>query len=93
MLPRFCNRVWPRVNSVKVEAYVKCNKITGGFTNVAERKRCIQIYAEEYNEGYKQQTRFSSHNSTIKGLVLYLQAKVIVLRGRYFLFYCPVFLF
>jgi hypothetical protein len=80
MLPRFCNRVWLRVNSVKLEAYVKCNKITGGFTNVAEHKRCILTYAGENNEGYKQHIRFCSHNGTVKGLVLYLPANVIVLR-------------
>lgn len=67
MLPRFCSRVWLTVNAVKVEAYVKCDKIIGGFTNVAEHKRCILTYAGENNEGYKQRTRLCSHNSTIKG--------------------------
>lgn len=69
MLPRFCNRVWRRVNVVKVEACVKCNKITGGFTKSAEHKRCILTYAGENNEGYKR-SRSYGHNSTSKGLVL-----------------------
>jgi hypothetical protein len=89
MLPRFCNRVWPRVNLVKVEACVKCNKITGGFTSFSEHKRCILTYAGENNEGYKQ-TRFCSHNNTIKGLVLCLPA-IIYSVGGAFLFYYLVF--
>jgi hypothetical protein len=88
MLPRLCNRVWLTVNSVKVETYVKCSKINGGFTNVAEHKRCILTYAGENNEGYKQRTRFCSHNSTIKGLVLCIPANIIVLSRTLFLLPC-----